>query len=159
MLDTSEYILLVAALFIFAMLQLGFTRLILNNNRTMVRTELDYTAVALAQNIVDHSRNKAFDEAAKGAYNPLRVPDDFTDLGPEIGEYYPYYDDFDDYDNYTRTDTTQHGIYKTSCRVDYMQESDLSELSPVKTPHKRLYVRVISEVEDTVAVTYIKSYY
>lgn len=159
MLDTSEHILLVAALFIFAMLQLGLTRLFLNNNTTMVRTELDYTAVALAQNIVDQSRNKAFDEAATGAYNLLTVPDDFTDLGPEIGEYYPYYDDFDDYDNYTRTDTTQHGVYETRCRVDYMQESDLSQVSTVKTPHKRLYVQVISEVEDTLAVTYTKSYY
>lgn len=125
----------------------------------MVRTELDYTAVALAQNMVDQSRNKAFDEAATGAYSPLKAPDDFTDLGPEIGEYYPYYDDFDDYDGYTRTDTTQHGIYETSCRLDYMQESDLSQISAVKTARKRLYVQVVSEAADTVAVTYIKSYY
>lgn len=159
MLDTSEHILLVAALFIFALLQLGLTRLLLNNNKTIIRTELDYTAVALAQNIVDQSRGKAFDEAAAGAYSLLKVPDDFTDLGPETGEYYPYYDDFDDYNSYTRTDTTQQGIYETSCRVDYMQESDLSQVSTVKTAHKRLYVQVVSETEDTVAVTYIKSYF
>ncbi|SMO85255.1 type IV pilus modification PilV family protein [Fodinibius sediminis] len=159
MVDTSEHILLVAALFIFALLQLGLTRVLLNNNKAMVRTELDYTAVALAQNIADESRTKAFDEASTGSYIPLKVPDDFSLIGSDMGETYPYFDDFDDYHNYTRTDTTQHGIYKTKCRVEYMQESDLSQVSSVKTAYKRLHVEVVSETQDTVGVTYIKSYY
>lgn len=158
MVDTSEYILLVAALFIFAMLQLGLTRVLLNNNKTMVKSELDYTAVALAQNIADESRVKAFDEASTGAYVPLEVSD-FSTIGPEAGEVYPYFDDFDDYDGFTRTDNTQHGIYQTTCWVDYMNESDMSIIAAVKTPIKRLHVQVVSETKDTVAVTYIKSYY
>lgn len=158
MVDTSEYILLVTALFIFAMLQLGLTSVLLNNNKTMVKTELDYTAVALAQNIADESRVKAFDEASTGAPTALKI-EDFSTIGPEAGEVYPYFDDFDDYDGYTRTDVTQHGIYETSCWVDYMDASDLSKVSLVKTPFKRLHVQVVSETKDTVAVTYIKSYY
>lgn len=158
MVDTSEYILLVAALFIFAMLQLGLTSVLLHNNKTMVKTELDYTAVALAQNIADESRRKAFDEAAVGSYVPLSDAD-FSDLGPEAGEVYPNFDDFDDYHGYSRVDTMQHGIYKTSCRVEYMTASDLKLVSTLKTAFKRLHVQVVSETNDTVAVTYIKSYY
>ncbi len=158
MVDSSEYILLVASMFIFAMLQLGLTSVLLNNTKTMVKSELDYTAVALAQNIADESRSKAFDEAAVGSLKSLK-DSDFSSLGPDAGEVYPYFDDFDDYHNYTRTDTTQTGIFKTSCRVDYMQENDLKQVSVLKTSFKRLFVQVVSETKDTVAVTYIKSYY
>ncbi len=158
MVDTSEHILLIAALFIFAMLQLGLTRVLLNNSNVMVKTELDYTAVALAQNIADESRKKAFDEAATGPYTPLEVTD-FSEPGPEAGEEYPNFDDFDDYDGYTRIDETQRGSYETICRVEYMNGSDLTEVSSVKTAYKRLYVQVVSETYDTTAVTYIKSYY
>jgi hypothetical protein len=158
MVDTSEYILLVTALFIFAMLQLGLTSVLLNNSKTMIKTELDYTAVALAQDIADESRIKAFDEASTGKYIPLKESD-FSTIGPETGEVYPNFDDIDDYHNYTRTDTTQHGIYRTSCRVDYMQPGKMDQASMVKTAFKRLHVQVVSEMSDTVAVTYIKSYY
>lgn len=159
MVDTSDFLLLVGALFIFSLLQLNLNSVLLNNNKVMVKTELDYTAVALAQNITDETREKAFDENAVGPYIPLKVPDGFSVIGPDAGEVYPNFDDFDDYDNYTRTDTTAHGIYKTTCKVDYMVDGNLSQVAAVKTPYKRLLVRVVSETADTVAVTYIKSYY
>lgn len=158
MVDTSEHILLVAALFIFAMLQLVLTRVLLNNSQTMIKTELDYTAVALAQNIADESRQQAFDEATTGPYTPLEISD-FSEPGPDAGEEYPNFDDFDDYHGYTSINDTQYGSYETICRVEYMNGSDLTEVSPVKTAYKRLYVQVVSETYDTTAVTYIKSYY
>lgn len=158
MVDTSDYILLIAALFIFAMLQLGLNKVLLQNSKTMVKTELDYTAVALAQNIADESRRKPFDENVLVGGN-IDVPGDFSlILGPE-SEVYPNFDDFDDYSGYSRTDATEHGVYETTCRVDYMMESDLSQVSAIPTQHKRLLVQVVSETDDTVAVTYIKSYY
>ncbi|MCW9706809.1 hypothetical protein [Fodinibius salsisoli] len=157
MVDTSDFILLIAALFIFAMLQLGLNSVLLNNSKVMVRTELDYTAVALAQNMADESRRKAFDENEGIS---LSVPGDFSStLGPEVGESYPDFNDFDDYHNYSRTDTTEHGVYEIQCTVDYVSTSNLKEPSAVKTPYKRLLVEVVSETKDTVAVTYIKPYY
>lgn len=157
MVDTSDFILLVASLFIFAMLQLGLNSVLLNNGKMMVQTELDYTAVALAQNIADESRRKAFDEN-EGA--TLSIPGDFsTTLGPEAGDTYPNFNDFDDYDGYSRTETTEHGVYDISCTVDYVSTSNLKETSAVNTQFKRLLVEVISETKDTVAVTYIKPYY
>jgi len=159
MVDTSDFILLVAALFIYSLLQLNLNSVLLNNNRVMAKTERDYTAVALAQNIADESREKAFDEGSVGVYIPLKV-EDFSVIGPEAGEVYPFFDDIDDYNNYSRVDTTESGIYTTLCKVDYMVEGNLNQVSAVKTPYKRLYVQVISNVtDDTVAVTYIKSYY
>lgn len=159
MVDTSDFILLILAMFLFAMLQLGLNSILLNNNRVMTTTELDYTAVALAQNVVDEARQKAFDQNTVGNYGSITVPDDFTDIGSDVGEVSPYFNDFDDYHNYARTDTTEHGIYNTTCRVDYMVADQLSEVSALKTPYKRLYVRVESETGDATAVTYIKSFY
>lgn len=160
MVDTSDFILLVLAMFLFAMLQLGFTSVMLNNSKVMMNTELDYTAVALAQNIVDEARQKAFDQNTVGGSAGVEIPGGFsTTLGPEAGESYPYFNDFDDYDGYTRDDTTQFGIYTTVCTVDYMNPDDLSQVSTEKTEHKRLLVRVTSETGESTAVTYIKSFH
>lgn len=159
MVDTSDFILLVLAMFLFAILQLGVTSVLLNNNKVMMNTELDYTAVALAQNIVDEARQKAFDQNTVGSYAGITVPDDFSEIGPEPGETYPNFNDFDDYHGYIRTDTTQFGIYTTTCQVDYMDGNDLRQVSTEKTEHKRLLVRVVSETGESTAVTYIKSFH
>ncbi len=159
MVDTSDFILLILAMFLFAMLQLGVTSVLLNNNKVMMNTELDYTAVALAQNIIDEARQKAFDQNTVGSYAGITVPDGFSTIGPETGEVYPNFNDFDDYHGYTRTDTTQFGIYTTECTVDYMNPDNLSQVSTEKTVHKRLLVRVTSETGESTAVTYIKSFY
>lgn len=159
MVDASDFILLILAMFLFAMLQLGVTSVLLNNNRVMTNTELDYTAVALAQNIVDEARQKAFDQNTVGSYGGITVPDDFSVIGLETGEAYPNFNDFDDYDGYSRSDTSEHGIYTTTCEVDYMDENDMSQVSAGKTKHKRLLVRVTSETDESTAVTYIKSFH
>ena len=159
MVDTSDFILLILAMFLFAILQLGVTSVLLNNNKVMMNTELDYTAVALAQNIVDEARQKAFDQHTVGGNTGINVPDDFSEIGPEPGEYYPYFNDFDDYHGYTRTDITEYGIYTTECTVDYMNSDDLRQVSTEKTEHKRLLVRVTSETGESTAVTYIKSFH
>lgn len=159
MVDTSDFILLILAMFLFAMLQLGVTRVLLNNNRVMTNTELDYTAVALAQNIVDDARQKAFDQNTVGNYGGISVPDGFSTIGIETGESYPNFNDFDDYHEYSRTDTTEHGIYTTNCTVVYMDSNDMSQESSDKTEHKRLLVRVTSETDESTAVSYIKSFH
>lgn len=160
MVDTSDFLLLVAALFIYSILQLSTSSVLLNNNRVRAKTEMDYYAVALAQNIADDARGKAFDENALVG-KPLTIPDDFSSvLGPEGTENYNTFNDFDDYNGYTRTDTTQDGIYKIQCTVNYMTPGDMTKISTVKTQFKRLLVQVIPETaKDTVAVTYIKPYY
>lgn len=159
MVDTSDFILLILAMFLFAMLQLGVTSVLLNNNKVMMNTELDYSAVALAQNIVDEARQKAFDQNTVGSYGGISVPDEFSTIGIETGESHPNFNDFDDYHEYSRTDTTEHGIYTTYCTVEYMDGNDMSQVSPGKTEHKRLLVRVTSETEESTAVTYIKSFH
>lgn len=159
MVDASDFILLILAMFLFAMLQLGVTSVLLNNNRVMINTELDYTAVSLAQNIIDEARQKAFDQNTVGSYGGISVPDGFSTIGLETGESYPNFNDFDDYHEYSRTDTTEHGIYTTNCTVDYMDENDMSQVSAGKSKHKRLLVRVTSETGENTAVTYIKSFH
>lgn len=158
MVDTSDFILLTVALFVFAMLQLSVNSVLLNNSKVITQTELDYTAVALAQDIADEAREKAFDEKSTGAFIPLKT-EDFSTLGVDPGEVYPAFDDIDDYHNYVRVDTTEYGIYKTSCRVDYMDSVDITQVSILKTPYKRLHVQVVSEIGDSVAVTYVKPYF
>ncbi len=159
MVDTSDFILLVAALFIFAILQVAFSGALVRNSQNQVDTELQYTGLALSQDIVDDSRLKAFDEIRVGPYVPVLSPAELSSIGPEPGETYPNFDDFDDYDQFTRVDTTRHGVYRTLVTVDYMNPANLREVSAVKTFYKRMMVQVVAEMGDTVAVSYVRKYY
>ena len=159
MVDTSDFILLVAALFIFAILQLDYSGTLLRNARSQVTSEMEYSGLALAQNIVDEARVKAFDEIRVGPYVPISSPSQLSSIGTETGEVYPEFDDFDDYHNYTRTDTTQDGIYRTNVRVNYVDPANVNQVSANNTYIKRMQVQVVSEMGDTVGVSYIRKYY
>ncbi len=158
MVDTSDFILLVAALFIFAIMQINFSGSLIRSTQNQVDTELNYTALALAQDIADESRLKAFDEVRVGYYVPVTSTSDLSTLGTD-SEVYPNFDDFDDFHNYTRVDSTRNGVYTSTVTVDYMDPTNLRQVSVNKTYYKRMMVKVASEMGDTVAVSYIRRYY
>jgi hypothetical protein len=159
MVDTSDFILLVAALFIFAILQLGYSGTLLRNSSSQVESELEYSGLALAQNLVEESRTMAFDEVRVGPYVPVSNPGELSSIGSDAGEVYPHFDDFDDFNQFSRSDTTQDGVYNVKAWVDYVNPDNVREVSTTKTFVKRMRVQVVSEIGDTVAVSYVRKYY
>jgi len=159
--DKSELITLMGAMVIFSLLLENVNSFLGMNTKVQVQTELNYTAVALAQNIIDSARKKAFDEAVTDNKKISVIPDDFSlSLGPDMGETPKNYDDFDDYNNYSRIDTTAHEIYTTSVKVEYVTDSNYNQKSLVQTTHKKMIVHVISpSMKDTVVMSYVNSYH
>jgi hypothetical protein len=161
MFDKSELITLMGAMVIFSVLLINVNSFLGLNSRLQVQSELNYTAIALAQNIIDNAQLLSFDEASTDGNSPVNIPTDFSvSLGPESGETYKNFNDFDDFNNYTRKDTTEHEIYTAKVKVDYVTDGALYQSSPTQTTHKRMTVGISStSMQDTVKFTFVKSFY
>ncbi|HKJ66604.1 MAG TPA: hypothetical protein VKA68_01505 [bacterium] len=162
MVDSSELLMVLGAIIIFSVAVVNVNRGIARNELLMVEADLEYTAVAIGQNLVDEARVKAFDEVSVSSA-PSQVPAGFTGTnkfgGANDGETYPLFDDFDDYHNFTRTDTTVHGIYTTNATVTYVTENDPEHSAGGKTAFKRLTVVVTSPfLSNSVTLSYVKPY-
>ncbi len=162
MVDTSELFMVLGAIVIFSVAVINVNHGIARNELLMVEAELEYTAVALGQDLIDEARVKAFDEACVSSA-PSHIPSGFTSAdefgGANDGETYPQYDDFDDYHGFTRQDTTVHGIYTTTAEVIYVTEDNPETSAGGKTCFKRLNVFVTSPfLSNAVTLSYLKPY-
>lgn len=161
--DKASLLLVMGAMVIFSMLLMNINSFLLQNDTSQVDSQMNYTAAAISQGIIGIAKSKAFDQATVGGKypQPQNVPMAFSStLGPENGETPQNFDDFDDYNNYNTKDTTSLGIFNVSVTVTYVSDTDYSQVSAVQTTHKRMTVKVYnSSMTDTVALTYIKSYY
>lgn len=152
---------LTGAIVLFTLLLMNINNFLLDSNTLEVRTKLSSTAAALSQGIIDEAKTKAFDQSTVGGTRPANIPSDFSDtLGLESGETYSNCDDFDDYNGYSTVDTTDIGDFNINVTVQYVTGTDLNQVSSTQTTHKRMIVRVTNPImQDTVALSYIKSYY
>lgn len=162
MVDTSDLLLVLGAIVIFSIAVLNVNRGVTRNEVLMTEAELEYTAIALGQDLIDEARIKSFDEATV-AVTPSNIPAAFSKEnkfgGSNDGEVYPAFDDFDDYDGYQRQDTTAHGIYTVSASVMYVTEAAPNTDAGGKTAFKRLDVVVSSPFMDhTVTLSYLKPF-
>jgi hypothetical protein len=107
MTNTGQMILVLGALVLFSTLLPSLNGSVLYNDRTLVATNAELTAISLAQKILGEASTKAFDEVCTtsrpSSASQLTRP---SRLGPEAGETYPNFDDVDDYNNVTIVDTT-----------------------------------------------------
>lgn len=162
MVDTSDLLLVLGAIVIFSIAVLNVNRGITRNQLLMTQAELEYTGIALGQDLIDEARIKAFDEATTTA-TPSNIPGAFSQAnkfgGANDGEAYPAYDDFDDYDGYQRQDTTEHGIYRVTASVVYVTENAPNTAAGGKTAFKRLNVVVSSPFLDhDITLSYLKPF-
>ncbi len=162
MVDSSELLMTLGAIVIFSVAVLNINRGMARNEILMMEAELEYTAVALAQDLIDEARLKAFDEESVDG-NPSNIPQGFTQSnsfgGAQDGETYPNFDDFDDYHGYSRQDTTTHGVYTTSASVMYVNVNNPDVSAGGKTAFKRLDVTVTSPfLSNTMTLSYLKPY-
>lgn len=161
MIGKSDLLMLLGAIVIFSLLLMNANNFLFDSSKLEVQSKMSSTAAALAQGIIDQARTKAFDQVTVGGQVPSSIPDGFSaTLGPESGETFGTYDDFDDYNGYKTKDTTNVGIFNISVQVNYVTDSNLSQISSNQTTHKRMVVSVTNPVmQDTVKLSYIKSYY
>src|SRR5690606_32567416 len=117
------------------------------NNTMMVESEYEYTAIAIAQSIIDEARVKAYDET--DVSNPQNELDDNMPmfsapsvLGPESGESYPNFNDVDDYNGLNITRTTGIGDYTVTATVTYVHPINLTINTVATTTKKELTVTV-----------------
>ncbi|HKK46727.1 MAG TPA: hypothetical protein VJ964_14470 [Balneolaceae bacterium] len=165
MVGTAEVIETMAAMVIFSLILLSANRMIIRNTNMQVQGEVEQEVVALAQNIIEESRTKEFDELSKGAAPPAHIPGDFTapgSLGPDDEAADPddpnsdddlnkdgtyqrsEFDDFDDYNGWEDTITTEHGQFKIWAKVFYVNTSTYTKSSS-RTTFKKIQVFVSSK--------------
>lgn len=161
MLDKSEFILLAGSMVLFSMLLLNVNSFLVQNNVVNVRSELNYTAISLAQNIIDEAENKAFDETTVGTAKPSSIPSGFSSiLGPDGGETIQNFNDFDDYNGYNVTKALKIGTFSVSVTVNYVDSTNYQQPVSYQTRHKLMKVVVTNAVmKNPVYLTFVKSYY
>lgn len=152
MVGYTEVLNVMGAMVIFGLILMSSNRLIQRNTFMQVEGELEQETVAVAQDLLEESRTKDFDEqstfAVAGNLPPAKIPGDFTtstSFGPDGGETdRSLFDDFDDYNNYADSVKTEHGWFKINCNVFYVDPTTFDSTA-TKSAYKKMKVYVSSK--------------
>ncbi|MBU1881749.1 hypothetical protein KKA08_06910, partial [bacterium] len=117
------------------------------NETTIISTNAELTAIALAQKILTEASRLDFDEETISAR--LTSANDLTeddDLGPDGSESFPNFDDVDDYHGVTIVDSTTFPSvpFTITGNVEYVSETNPSTPSGTETFLKKLKITVTS---------------
>jgi hypothetical protein len=170
--DTSDLLFLIAAMVLFSILVINSNTLFVRNATMMVESEVEYSAISIAQSIIDEARTKAFDEVTVGTSDILGDPDGFpsssvpsgftapSSLGPEAGEVYPNFNDFDDFNNLNIIRNTGYGDFTIQAQVFYVNPNNPTTNIGARSIAKRIVVEVSNDyLQNSVTLSYIKTYY
>ncbi len=147
MFNTGQVLLVLGAVLLFAMMLPSLNEAILYNDLNQLVTQVESSALGLAQGFLSEAATKAFDE------NTITVvplfPDQLTptdSLGSDVGENYPNFDDLDDFADLALVDTTAFASiqFTVAGAVDYMNPNNPGIISLSQTFIKRLRVTVTS---------------
>lgn len=163
MIDYSDILLALGAVVLFSIVAVNTNRTLANHSRLLMESELEYTAVAKGQELIDRAKTLAFDETTVGGGVPGTIPSGFTapaGLGTAVDNDSAGFDDFDDYHQYTVTDTTMNGIFQLTAAVRYVSESNPDSTVAQPTLRKRLAVTITSPfLSDTLTMQTLKTHY
>jgi hypothetical protein len=145
MFNTGQMLLVLGAMLLFAITLPSVNNAILYSESTQVVTQVQNSAMAVAQGYLSEAAVKTFDEVCLTSL-PL-IPAQLTpagNLGSETGEYYPNFDDLDDYGDLSVTDTTAFPSINVTGSVDYVDPSNPETPSGIQTFVKRLQITITS---------------
>ncbi|NWF90149.1 MAG: hypothetical protein HXY50_11905 [Ignavibacteriaceae bacterium] len=170
--STGHTMLSVGAMLLLSITILGINGKFLNTSTVLYNTKFGVLAVSLGTSIIEEANGKAFDLAgSEDAIVDLSQLTGPSSLGPASGEYYPNFNDFDDYNWLHKVDSIKinsqtFAVFTIDCRVNYVSESNPSNISSLRTWHKRLDVSVTSpsmknadNKQDTVKLSSVYSYW
>ena len=161
---------------IFSMILMNANNLIHRNTLVQIDGELEQQVIALGQEIIEESRAKSFDEVVDGTVMPpTAIPGGFTPaqyLGPDDPNNYcdngeparRCFNDFDDYNGWEETITTDHGNFKISVEVFYVDDINFEKINTQST-FKKIEVSITSEFlrsgdePRTYKLEFIRNYY
>lgn len=163
-----EMILVLAALLFFSMTSLSVNRFCLQNDETMLQSELEYYAISLAQGLIEEAKTRYFDVAVETDPPPAlsQLPNLFTyPGGPRWNESYPNYSDVDDYHGLTLNITNANNPsakvnYTVRVQVGYVNEANIDQIVNYRTFYKKMTVIVTSTyLPTTVVMSHVFAYY
>ena len=168
--NTGQMLLVIGALVLFSLMLPSMNQTILYNDRTLVSTNAELTAISLAEKIIAEAGTKAFDvfciTGTPTLASQLTSP---YGLGPAYGEVYPNFNDLDDYDGMSIVDTTTFPsvAFNIAAKVRYVNPADPNQIVYYQTFLKKLRVTVsspylinpASEQPVTVSMEQIFAYY
>ena len=147
MFNTGQTLLVLGAMLLFAITLPSVNNAILYSESNQVMTQVENSAMAVAQGVLSEVAVKTFDEVCFSEMPLIAAQLTPTaSLGPEAGEYYPNFDDIDDYTALSITDTTAFPSVKfiVTGHVDYVEPTAPNTVSANQTFVKRLQVTVTS---------------
>lgn len=174
--DYSDLVFLMGAMVLFSVFANNANDSMVRSNTLLVQAEVEYTAIAISQNILDEARSRTFDQviAAGGGGGAGQqigntgllsggVPNGFTAVnavGPETGEAYPDFNDVDDYHGLNLTRVSAYGDYTVRAAVMYVTENNPGTNANTRTTLKRITVTVTHpEMTNPIVASYVKMYY
>ena len=145
MVNTGQMLMVLGALVLFSLALPSLNNTILYNDRTLITTNAELTAISLAQKIISEAGSKAFDEVCLATQPYLASQlTAVGSLGAESGESYSNYDDLDDYNSLSLADSTTlpSVLFNITATVDYVNTNDPSQVVGYRTFMKRLLVTI-----------------
>ena len=171
--NTGQMMLTIGAVFLLSMVILTTNRGLITTNTTMVDNRYGILAVSLATSTIERATSKAFDQNTDTlATNTTNSLTNVNALGLETGESRNFPENFNDFDDYncyktnpkvdslTFEGTNRKIVFKTFCRVDYVNQNSPNTISNQRTWHKRMIVSVIATgMTDTIKMSSVYSYW
>lgn len=143
MVDSSNLLLVIAAMVIFGIILTNTNRLIFSNESKITAIEVEAEAIALAQEIVDEARQKVFNSSLLTAEDG-NWPEDFsTQFGPPAGASDKNsFLAWEHFHNYKDTIATDQGSWYREVKVYYSNFDQPDEPVTGPTFHKNMEVKV-----------------
>lgn len=174
--DYSDLIFMMGAMVLFSLFANNANDGIVRGSTLLTQVEVEYSAIAFAQTIIDEARSREFDAVTvpadpdeigivgnTGLLGGNGYPQAFTApqaLGRDTGEVYPNFDDFDDYDDLRLIRESAYGEYTIRAIVEYIDEDDLQTALSARSNIKRLSVTVDHpNLLNPIIIPYVKTYY
>ncbi len=174
--DYSDLVFMMGAMVLFSLFANNVNDGIVRGSTLLTQVEVEYSAIAFGQTIIEQARSRSFDEitvptdpdeeaivgntrllGANGYPNGFTSPQAF---GSDTGEIYPNFDDFDDYHELSLVRESAYGDYSITAVVEYLDEDDFSTASSSRTNVKRLNVRVDHpNLLNPIIIPYVKTYF
>jgi hypothetical protein len=144
-------------------IQRGFS----TSGSVLLKAKAGIEAISIANSIVQEASGKHFDAStATAADTNLSQLNSPSSLGGNTGEITSgdmnTFNDFDDFNNFSfKLRTALPDSFTVKCNVVYVNPSDLSATSSVRTWHKKLTVTVSNPAlgKDTIRTDYVYSYW
>ncbi|MEX0684672.1 MAG: hypothetical protein WD267_06215 [Balneolales bacterium] len=151
--DYTDLMLAMGAMVIFSILLMNTNRSMLSSDKKQVEIELEHTAIALAQGVIDEMRVKSFEDIDEASSTYGQTMD-----GSQVPETASF--SFVDMVTVTWEEESGYGEYDIEMDIYYVNRDFPDVNVPGPTDYQRIDVEVSSKfITNQITLSYIKSRY